>query len=68
MLDPLVKDTDLPVSITAPDGGLSVGQAVVVVHLDTVPVGSKNCGLTLKLVILKKSCGLTHVDMITTSV
>ena len=55
MLDPFVKDTDLPIPVATLDGGLAVSQATVVVHLNAVAIGSKNCGLTLQLVILKKT-------------
>ena len=57
MLDSFVKDTDLPVAVAALDGGLAVGQAIVVIDLNAVTIGGKNCGLTLQFVILKKTDG-----------
>ena len=58
MLDSFVKDTDLPVPVAALDGGLAVGQAIVVVDLYAVTIGGKDCGLTLQFVVLKKKMGI----------
>ena len=57
MLDSFVKDTDLPVPVAALDGGLAVGQAIVVVDLYAVTIGGKDCGLALQFVVLKKKMG-----------